>query len=121
MKLTEDYIDLCVRLEELGFVWQPRPGDWMLDKSDASVGMITTHIEDGRMLRNLNTQIPYGSQIVDLLAERQCRVPLAQDSACEWFDRHGEALHSCTPEAFADNDDVEHLRALVADFERFGA
>ncbi|MCA8939549.1 MAG: hypothetical protein KDB07_07065 [Planctomycetes bacterium] len=119
MKLTEEYIDLCLELEALGYVWQPRPGDWMIDKSDDSIGMITTQIKDGTMLRRLNAQVLYGSQIVDLLAERGARLQVAEGH--EWFDREGALLHRCSAEAYASNDDEESLKALVEDYRRFGA
>jgi len=119
MKLTERYIQLCRDLADAGYVWNPRPGDWILDITDESIGMLTTYIEQPERLRAVNIQIPYGLQIHDLLLERKCsRVDLS--GGARWDDRVGVQLYECDAAAIKANEDEEALAALVIDFQRFG-
>jgi hypothetical protein len=119
VKLTERYIALCRELADAGYVWEPRPGDWMLDLNDESVGMLTTFIENAALLRANNTQIPYGSQIADMLAARG--VMMARDGDTKgaagdavWRDRAGREVYRCAAAALDENEDEESLAALVA-------
>lgn len=117
MRLTERYIELCRELAAAGYVWEPRPGDWMLDRDDGSIGMLTTYIERPELLRRANLQVPYGDQIREMLSARKCTVEEGEGGWC-WRDRDGSVLHRAEvdPEA----EDEEALAALVAEYLRHG-
>jgi hypothetical protein len=121
MKLTERYIQLCRELAEAGFVWQPRPGDWMLDLNDDSVGMLTMGIENPALLRANNVQIPYGEQIADLLAAEGAH-RFEEASEVVWRSADGTELHRYSLVAIraagAEDEDEESLVALVALYRR---
>lgn len=113
MKLTDRYVDLCRQLAEAGYVWQPRPGDWMLDIADESIGMITTYIHKPELLRKVNIQLPYGEQISSMLAELEIQ-QLTSDDSVSWSTHAGTEIYSCDTRAYEDNPDEEALAALVA-------
>jgi hypothetical protein len=121
MKLTERYVELCRELAEAGYVWNPRPGDWMLDLEDGSIGMLTMHIERPALIRRVNVQIPYGLQIAELLAARGCLWRDRDEGGRVWVDAGGAVLHECAAPALAESEDEEALVALVMDFRRNGA
>ncbi|NUQ35533.1 MAG: hypothetical protein HUU29_11410 [Planctomycetaceae bacterium] len=119
MNLTERYVVLCKELASLGYQWTPRPGDWILDITDESIGMLTTYIEKPELIRKVNVQIPYGDQIKELLAKRGC-LENVQGGNVIWLDSKGNEIYRCTAEANKLNDDEHSLAALVEDFRRHG-
>lgn len=120
MKLTERYVELCRELAGAGYQWDPRPGDWMLDTEDGSIGMLTTHIERPGLLRRVNVHLPYGMQIDGLLEQRGCSWRGTGDGGREWLARDGVRLHVCGAGALEEAGDEEALAALLADFRRGG-
>lgn len=69
-RLTEEYCAAAIALEQAGYDWQPRPGDWMLDRDDASVGMLTLPVQDSAQVKRLNIHIPTYVQVNAMLDER---------------------------------------------------
>jgi hypothetical protein len=117
MHLTERYIQLCRELAAAGYQWQPRPGDWMLDLNDESVGMLTTYIQRPELVVRNNVQLPYGNQIGDLLTARG--ITTSADGPDQiWRSREGQELHRCPSDQLADHGDEEALVALITDYTR---
>lgn len=67
-KITEEYVQAAIALEQAGYEWQPGPGDWILDKEDQSIGILTTPVEKAWLMRRLNTHLPTNVQVDELLA-----------------------------------------------------
>ncbi len=120
MHLTERYIQLCRELAAAGYQWQPRPGDWMLDLNDESVGTLTTQIQRPELVVRNNVHLPYGSQLSDLMALRGIEPSGASTSERVWTDRNGALLHKCDADQAAAFPDDEALLALIADFRKHG-
>ncbi|MCC6572425.1 MAG: hypothetical protein IT462_01425 [Planctomycetes bacterium] len=68
-RITEEYCRLAQELEAAGYYWSPRAGDWMLDRDDGSIGMLTTEVRDQAYIRRLNTHLPTYVQTEALLKE----------------------------------------------------
>ncbi|GIK51967.1 MAG: hypothetical protein HUU03_01720 [Planctomycetaceae bacterium] len=66
-RITEEYCVLAVELEQAGYFWQPRAGDWVLDRDDSSVGMLTLPITDQATVRRLNYHLPTYVQVNEML------------------------------------------------------
>ena len=119
MNLTERYIQLFKELADLGYDWSPRAGDWILDITDESIGMLTTYIEKPELIRKVNVQIPYGEQIHELLDRRGCKRD-GDEQSIYWVDHTGKELHRCSMSDYECNDDEHALAALVEDFYKHG-
>lgn len=66
-KITEEYVQAAIALENAGYEWSPGPGDWILDKDDQSIGLLTTPVEKQWLIRRLNTHLPTNVQVDELL------------------------------------------------------
>lgn len=117
MKLTDRYVDLCRQLADAGYVWHPRPGDWMLDLMDDSIGMLTTAIKRPELLIRVNVQLPYGEQITALLESSGVRVVIEGDEQ-RWIASDGSLVYACSCARFVEAPDEEALAALVEEFRR---
>ncbi len=112
MALTERYITLCRKLAASGYQWQPRPGDWILDKMDESLGMLTTYIERPELLQRVNIHVPYGPQIAELLEGQSCQ-RLENEKGVFWVNADGQEVYCSTFKAWAEDPELEELEALV--------
>lgn len=108
-RITEEYCAAALALEQAGYVWQPRPGDWMLDRDDASIGMLTLPVRDGEQIRRLNTHIPTYVQVNAMLLEHGVH----ETSAGE-FHARGRVVAKFSPDEIAADEGLCRLRALVA-------
>lgn len=72
-RITEDYCEASLALEKAGYAWTPRPGDWMLDRDDASVGMLTLPVQDHAQVKRLNVRIPTYVQVSAMLENLEVR------------------------------------------------
>lgn len=70
-RITEEYVQAALDLELAGYCWQPGPGDWLLDRDDHSIGMLTTRPVDAPRIRRLNTHLPTHAQVDEMLAAAQ--------------------------------------------------
>ncbi len=68
-KITEEYVQAAIALENAGYEWSPGPGDWILDKDDQSIGLLTTPVEKQWLIRRLNTHLPTNVQVDELLTQ----------------------------------------------------
>ncbi|MHC4841339.1 MAG: hypothetical protein ACYTDT_10375 [Planctomycetota bacterium] len=68
-KITEEYVQAAIALEQAGYEWKPGPGDWILDKEDQSIGILTTPVEKGWLVRRLNTHLPTYVQVDEIMSE----------------------------------------------------
>lgn len=65
-RITEDYVQAAIELADAGYDWQPHAGDWILDRDDHSLGLLTTPIEDGTIVKRLNVHIPTFAQVEEM-------------------------------------------------------
>lgn len=68
-RITEEYVQAAIALEHAGYEWSPGPGDWILDKDDQSIGLLTTPVEKQWLMRRLNTHLPTNVQVDELLTQ----------------------------------------------------
>ncbi|MDC1142905.1 hypothetical protein OAU50_07410 [Planctomycetota bacterium] len=66
-KITEEYVQAAIELEQAGYEWTPGPGDWILDKDDQSIGLLTTPVQKQWLIRRLNTHLPTFVQVDEML------------------------------------------------------
>ncbi len=110
-RITEEYCAASLALEKAGYVWQPRPGDWMLDRDDASIGMLTLPVQDGVQIRRLNTHIPTYIQVGAMLGELNVSETRGREVEFRW---QGRVAAKFSPGEFAADEGLCRLRALVA-------
>ena len=110
-RITEDYCTAALALEQAGYEWKPRPGDWMLDRDDASIGMLTLPVHDGAQIRKLNTHIPTYVQVSAMLAERGVTEKRGHEIE---FWMQGRAVARFSPQEFTADEGLCRLKALVA-------
>lgn len=67
-RITEEYVQAARELERAGYEWRPGPGDWILDRDDQSIGMLTTPVKRPGLIRRLNTHLPTHAQVDEMLA-----------------------------------------------------
>ncbi|CAG0931914.1 hypothetical protein PLCT1_01924 [Planctomycetaceae bacterium] len=110
-RITEEYCAASLALELAGYEWQPRPGDWMLDRDDASIGMLTLPVRDGAQIRKLNTHIPTYIQVGAMLDENGVNETRGQHVE---FRVRGRVIAKFSLDEFAADEGLCRLRALVA-------
>ena len=110
-RITEDYCEAAQALERAGYEWAPRPGDWMLDRDDASVGMLTLPVQDGAQVKRLNIHIPTYVQVSAMLDKLAVREERGREVL---FVRASGEVTRFSNEEFAVDEGLCRLRALVA-------
>jgi len=115
MNLTERYIELCKLLANAGYQWRPQPGDWMVDLTDDSIGMLTLEPDKPQLVAMVNVHLPMEPQVLSMLSQREVSHKAASGQVT-WWDRHGKSIHECSAEVFACDSSLQHLEALVKSF-----
>lgn len=110
-RITEEYCQASIELEQAGYCWMPRPGDWMLDRDDASVGMLTLPVQDPAQVRRLNTHIPTYVQVNAMLDQRGVR---ERNGEGVEFLKGDQRVAHFSREEYAEDEGLCRLRALVA-------
>jgi hypothetical protein len=110
-RITEDYCAAALALEKAGYEWTPRPGDWMLDRDDASVGMLTLPVQDGAQVKRLNIHIPTYVQVSAMLDRMAVREERGREVL---FVSASGVVSRFSNEAFAADEGLCRLKALVA-------
>ena len=110
-RITEDYCEAAQALENAGYEWAPRPGDWMLDRDDASVGMLTLPVQDGAQVKRLNIHIPTYVQVSAMLDKLAVREERGREVL---FVRSSVVLTRFSIEEFAADEGLCRLKVLVA-------
>jgi hypothetical protein len=110
-RITEDYVQAALKLAASGYEWEPRPGDWMLDKDDHSIGMLTVPPNRPEMIRRLNVHLPTFAQVDALLDERGIshKEGLFQNT-------QGTAIAEFTPEEWQSDPALCKLKTLAASY-----
>ena len=114
-RITEDYVQAALELEHAGYCWQPGPGDWLLDRDDHSVGMLTTRPVDAPRIRRLNTHLPTHAQVDEMLAQAG-----VVQHGTRFVDRAGREVAAFAESAVLADPALCRLKALAAWF-RAGA
>ncbi|CAG0989950.1 hypothetical protein PLCT2_02413 [Planctomycetaceae bacterium] len=110
-RITEDYCEAALALEKAGYEWTPRPGDWMLDRDDASVGMLTLPVQDAAQVKRLNIHIPTYVQVSAMLDRLGVREERGREVS---FVRASGVVTRCSNAEFSADEGLCRLRALVA-------
>lgn len=110
-RITEEYCRLAQELEAAGYFWLPRAGDWMLDRDDGSIGMLTVTVRDADYIRRLNWHLPTYVQAEEMLV--QAGVTILQGEHEVAFARKGMRLVTFSREGFETDRGVCLLKALV--------
>lgn len=113
-RITEEYCALAVELEQAGYVWQPRAGDWLLDRDDSSVGMLTLPISDQAAVRGLNYHLPTYVQVNEML--ERLKVELASACGAIVARLKGREIARFDEAQFRAEEALCRLKALVAAF-----
>lgn len=120
MQLTERYIELCKRLAAAGYRWLPRAGDWMVDLTDDSIGMLTIEPDKPEQVAMVNVHLPLAHQLTALLGGFGIEEK-AGPATTVWLDAQGHELHTADEAACKADLGAEQLTALVMLHERSGA
>ena len=113
-RLTEEYIQAALELERAGYCWQPQAGDWMLDRDDHSVGMLTTPIKNPDAVRRLNSHLPTHAQTDEMLVQLGVTADLGKTVLFRGSDE--AVVLDCPRTAYDDDPALCRLRALAAAF-----
>lgn len=112
-RITEEYCILALELERLGYAWQPRAGDWMIDRDDSSIGMLTVPPRQPERICALNVHLPTYLQVNHLLDAK--RVTLKSGAGhVEFISSGGKSLLVAAAAEFEADQGTFALRALVA-------
>jgi hypothetical protein len=109
-RITEDYVQAALELVEAGYLWAPAPGDWMLDRDDHSIGMLTVPVSKPDLVRRLNAHLPTYVQASELLNARGVR----EIGDGTFLRPDGSALIAFSAEQWRADPAVCRLKALAA-------
>lgn len=110
-RITEDYVQAALALERAGYEWQPGPGDWILDRDDHSIGMLTTPVKDAGLVRRLNTHLPTHAQVNEMMAAVGIELRLASRAE---FTRGEDVLCSFDAAEYEKDAALCRVKALAA-------
>lgn len=113
-RITEEYCTLAMELEQAGYLWQPRAGDWVLDRDDSSVGMLTLPITDQAAVRRLNFHLPTYVQVNEMLDRMNVQVIESEQAVL--FMAASRELLRVPLELFCAEEATWRLKALVEAF-----